>query len=258
YDFTKSAVYLRQLKKDQQTAGLVSAACLRSFSNLTKNVPIDAVVKVLYSFGDGIAGHLVAVGPGGFQLCTCLKLLRCGLPCCHVLAALFTELRRGGEFTGASVHPRWRSSSGGPWSVRSAGLGAFDGPERGAVRGGFTGDFEDMEIEIEDSEDEDSGDCCGGVVAGRASAAAAAAATDAAATTGATATATATASTDAAAATGTTAAPSAPAVATAATMVSAMKAEFEAKLWEMSEEATRKLVDGYHTERRPGALRRSA
>ena len=120
----------------------MSAACLRSFSDLIGKVPIDAVVNVLYKFGDGTAGHLVVIGPDGFQLCTCLKLLRCGLPCCHVLAALFTEMRRGDEFAGASVHPRWRSSSGQPWSVCNAGLGVFDGPEGGAFRGGFTGDFE--------------------------------------------------------------------------------------------------------------------
>ena len=66
-------------------------------------------------------GHIVVIGPGGFQLCSWLQLMRTGLRCRHVFAALITELKRGAEFKGASVHPRWRISSE-KWSLASAGL----------------------------------------------------------------------------------------------------------------------------------------
>ena len=53
-------------------------------------------------------GHLVALGPGGFFLCTCLDLLIKGLPCRHsILALLDTEV----VFDGASVASRWRSNA---------------------------------------------------------------------------------------------------------------------------------------------------
>ena len=56
------------------------------------------------------ASHLVVIGPNGFQMCNCLQLLRCGLPCRHTVAALVTELKRADEFQGESIHPRWGSS----------------------------------------------------------------------------------------------------------------------------------------------------
>lgn len=51
----------------------MSAAYLRSFSDLTERVPIDAVVKVLYKYDEGTAGHLVVVGPGGLPAVHLLK-----------------------------------------------------------------------------------------------------------------------------------------------------------------------------------------
>ena len=83
---------------------------LLSFSGLVENVPIDAVVKVMYKYKESNASHLVVIGPRGFQMCSCLQLLRCGLPCRHTLAALVTELKRANGFKGESIHPRWRSS----------------------------------------------------------------------------------------------------------------------------------------------------
>ena len=94
---------------------------LASFHRLVAGVEIDSIVKVLYKHKpDRKVGHLVVIGPGGFQLCTCLQLLRRGLQCRHVLAVLVTQLKRGKEFKGESIHPRWRSSSE-HW--REGGLG---------------------------------------------------------------------------------------------------------------------------------------
>lgn len=84
-------------------------------------------MKVLYKNKDRKVDHLVVVGPDDFQLCTCLQLMRRGLQCRKVLAALVTELkRRGSEFKGASIHPRWRPSSSEQWSLESVGLDMFD------------------------------------------------------------------------------------------------------------------------------------
>ena len=83
---------------------------LLSFSGLVENVPIDAVVKVMYKYKEWNASHLVVIGLNGFQMCSCLQVLRCGLPCRHTVATLVTELKRADEFKGESIHPRWRSS----------------------------------------------------------------------------------------------------------------------------------------------------
>ena len=62
---------------------------LHSFAQLVEKVDIDCIVKVLCKhMPDRKVGHLVVLGPNGFQLCTCLKLMRRGLQCRHVLAAL--------------------------------------------------------------------------------------------------------------------------------------------------------------------------
>ena len=83
---------------------------LLSFSGLVENLPNDAVVKVMYKYKESNASHLVVIGPNGFQMCSCLQLLRCGLPCRHTVATLVTELKRADEFKGESIQPRWRSS----------------------------------------------------------------------------------------------------------------------------------------------------
>ncbi|CAN0381400.1 unnamed protein product [Pylaiella littoralis] len=124
---------------------------LHSFCRLVERVEIDCIVKVLYKHkADRKVGHLVVVGPGGFQLCTCLQLLRRGLQCRHVVAALVTQLKHADEFQGQSIHPRWRSSVA-PWSIEKVPLGTFDGDADGSYDGGFTGeweqpgDFEDLQ-----------------------------------------------------------------------------------------------------------------
>ncbi|CAM9613131.1 unnamed protein product, partial [Ascophyllum nodosum] len=74
-------------------------------------------------------------------MCSCLQVLRRGIPCRHTVAALVTELKRADEFKGESIHPRWRSSLQ-PWSIEGVGLSDFNGHERGPYSGGFTGDLE--------------------------------------------------------------------------------------------------------------------
>ena len=81
---------------------------------------IDAVAKVLYKHKVRMVGHIVVIGPGGFQLCSCLQLMIVGLQCRQLFTALITELKRRADFKGAFVHPRWRISSE-RWSLASAG-----------------------------------------------------------------------------------------------------------------------------------------
>ncbi|CAN0352247.1 unnamed protein product, partial [Scytosiphon promiscuus] len=140
---------------------------LASFCQLLEGVQIDSVVKVLYKHKpDRKVGHLVVVGPGGFQLCTCLQLMRRGLQCRHVLAALVTELNRGGEFLGASIHPRWRMSTE-PWSLEKAGLSEFDENGSRSYEGGCTGDWHGPD-DVGDFKGEDAPDPTLSVMRGRA------------------------------------------------------------------------------------------
>ena len=93
-------------------------------------MPIDAVVKVMYKYKESNASHLVVIAPNGFQMCSCLQLLRCGLSCRHTVATLVTELKRADGFKGEFIHLRWRSS------IEGVGLSDFNGHERGPYSGG--------------------------------------------------------------------------------------------------------------------------
>ena len=117
---------------------------LLSFSGLVENAPTDAVVKVIYKYKESNASHVVVIGPNGFQMCSCLQVLRGELPCRHAVAALVTALKRANEFKRESIHPRWRSSIQ-PWSIEGAGLSDFNGHERGPYLGGFTGHLEGID-----------------------------------------------------------------------------------------------------------------
>ena len=84
----------------------------------------------MYKYKESNVSHIVVIRPNGFQMCSCLQVLRRGLPCRHTVAALVTELKRADEFKGESNHPRWRSSIH-PWSIEGVRLGDFNGHERG-------------------------------------------------------------------------------------------------------------------------------
>lgn len=117
-----------------------------TFLELLSNVPIHLAVLVRYQLTRTKPCHIVVFGPNSFHLCSCLKLLRLGLPCRHYFAALLRFLggvyrgqSLGHDFHGSSVHNRWRKSPGGnddPWSVsgvlQQAGLGKdWDGRDEG-------------------------------------------------------------------------------------------------------------------------------
>ena len=54
---------------------------LLSFSKLVENVESDGVAKVLYKHKVRMVGNIVVIGPGGFQLCSCLQLMRTVFQC---------------------------------------------------------------------------------------------------------------------------------------------------------------------------------
>ena len=125
-----------------------------SFVEVVSSVKIDCVVCGVYKYTDRPVGHIVVVGPDGFQRCTCLKLMRCGLHCSHALAAVVTKLGRVEEILSESVHLRWRTSVE-PWSLHSEGLSDFDGRERGTYTDRSTGDCGDMDVD--DTQDDPAG-----------------------------------------------------------------------------------------------------
>ena len=134
---------------DSTDTTMFGTTSLLSFSRLVENMPIDAVVEVMYKYKESKASHIVVVGPNGFHVCSFLQALRCGLRCRHTVAALVTELKRADEFKGEYIHPRWRSSLQ-PWSIEGAGLSDFNGHERGPYSGGFTGYLEGIDCREEE------------------------------------------------------------------------------------------------------------
>eukprot|EP00904_Undaria_pinnatifida_P004531 jgi/Undpi1/14079/HiC_scaffold_9.g03730.m1 len=79
------------------------------FAELLREQVVDRLVCVTNMYGlQPQYCHLVALGPDGFFLCTCLRILTDGLGCRHALRAM-----KDGDlgFTGASIANRWRDST---------------------------------------------------------------------------------------------------------------------------------------------------
>ena len=133
---------------DKTDATMWARTSLPAFLELIADVPIDLVVAVRYKYTVNRPSHLVVFGPDNFHLCSCLQLLRRGLPCRHYFAILVnligraygpTELAFDHSFSGACIHNRWRQVDNEqdlPWSVsevlRSSGHGeGWDGHDEG-------------------------------------------------------------------------------------------------------------------------------
>eukprot|EP00903_Cladosiphon_okamuranus_P012779 g11944.t1 len=92
---------------------MASRAPVSHFAGLLRGQAVHHLVRVTPLHGEEF-GHLVAIGPDGFSLCTCLRQLVYGLLCPHVLKAMFDSGHR--TFNGASIAPRWRDSLT-PWTL---------------------------------------------------------------------------------------------------------------------------------------------
>ncbi|CAN0592364.1 unnamed protein product, partial [Laminaria digitata] len=90
-------------------ATMLSRTSVTHFVDLVRDQSIHQLLRVTPKREKNkYGGHLVAVGPDGFFLCTCLKLLIKGLPCRHsILALLDTQI----AFNGACVAARWRTNA---------------------------------------------------------------------------------------------------------------------------------------------------
>ena len=83
------------------------------FVDLLRDQDIAELVQITPVFSARGNGHLVALGLGGFFLCTSLKLLVDGLGCRHSIRAM---MGRDVGFDGACLAPRWRKCET-PWTM---------------------------------------------------------------------------------------------------------------------------------------------
>ena len=88
-------------------------ASVPHFVDLLRDQDIAKLVRITPAFSARGNGHLVALGLGGFFLCTSLKLLVDGLGCRHGIRAM---MGRDVGFDGACLAPRWRKSET-PWTM---------------------------------------------------------------------------------------------------------------------------------------------
>eukprot|EP00904_Undaria_pinnatifida_P002446 jgi/Undpi1/12201/HiC_scaffold_5.g01877.m1 len=149
-----ASVVTSLVEDDVTDTTIYGTTSLLVFARLVESAEINTVVKVLYKMRDPQVGHIVVVGPNNFQLCSCLQILRTGLPCRHLMAVLLYCLRRPAEFSGMSIHQRWRATSGA-WSVELWGLRELDAEGCGPLGGGFT---DDRQMDFGDGEGSDGGD----------------------------------------------------------------------------------------------------
>lgn len=93
---------------------LATRTSVKFFADSLGGQAVDRLVRITNTFGAQTEYcHLVALGPDGFFLCTCLRLLVHGLGCRHALRAM-READLG--FNGACIAPRWRDR-GMPWTM---------------------------------------------------------------------------------------------------------------------------------------------
>eukprot|EP00904_Undaria_pinnatifida_P002644 jgi/Undpi1/12380/HiC_scaffold_5.g02052.m1 len=88
---------------------LTTRTSITFFAELLREQVVDRLVRVTNMYGSQTQYcHLVVLGPDGFFLCTCLRILTDGLGCRHALRAMKDG---DGCFTGASIANRWRGST---------------------------------------------------------------------------------------------------------------------------------------------------
>ena len=102
---------------DLDDATIVTRISIPHCVDLVVDQDIFQLVRMTSVLADNDYGHLVALGPDGFFLCTCLMLLVEGLPCRHGIKAM---VGKGVGFYGAWVASRWRTSTT-PWTMEALG-----------------------------------------------------------------------------------------------------------------------------------------
>ena len=114
YD-TNSGEFMVPSRISTSSAGVTMATrtSVPHFAELLEDRTVNELVRITPLMAYTEYGHLVALGPDGFFLCTCLRQLVDGLSCPHGLRAM---QNKGASFNGACIAPRWRDSDK-PWTM---------------------------------------------------------------------------------------------------------------------------------------------
>ena len=114
YD-TNSGEFMVPSRMPTSSAGVTMATrtSVPHFAELLEDQTVNELVRITPLMAYTEYGHLVALGPDGFFLCTCLRQLVDGLSCPHGLRAM---QNKGASFNGACIAPRWRDSDK-PWTM---------------------------------------------------------------------------------------------------------------------------------------------
>lgn len=93
---------------------MVTRTSVPHFADVLRDQKVDALVRITTVTPVSDFGHLVALGPDGFFLCTCMRPLVYGLLCPHGIKAF--QDQGVDRFSGATISQRWRESET-PWPM---------------------------------------------------------------------------------------------------------------------------------------------
>ncbi|CBJ27979.1 putative far-red impaired response protein [Ectocarpus siliculosus] len=120
---------------------MVSRTSVPHFAELLRDQNVHTVVRITPMSTASECGHLVALGPDGFFLCTCLRQLVYGLLCPHAIKGDAGDPGRGGRGRGGkgSTGRGRAGEKGDPGSSSQGSGGGGNGGRRSGGRGGGTG-----------------------------------------------------------------------------------------------------------------------
>ena len=98
---------------DLDDATMITRPSIPHFVGMVIDQDIFELVRITPVLAENEYGHLVALGPDVYFLCTCLMLLVEGLPCHFGVRAM---VGKDVHFNGACVEPRWRTRTA-PWTM---------------------------------------------------------------------------------------------------------------------------------------------
>ena len=114
YD-TNSGEFMDPSRMSTSSAGvaMVTRTSVPHIAKLLEDQTVNKLVRITPLMAHTEYGHLVALGPDGFFLCTCLRQLVDGVGCPHGIKAM---QNKGASFNGACIAPWWRDSDK-PWTM---------------------------------------------------------------------------------------------------------------------------------------------
>ncbi|CAM9403456.1 unnamed protein product, partial [Ascophyllum nodosum] len=142
YD-TNSGEFMDPSRMSTSSAGVTMATrtSVPHFAELLEDQTVNELVRITPLMAYTEYGHLIALGPDGFFLCTCLRQLVDGLGCPHGLRAIGTGRGgrggRGSRGRGGGRGRDWRRGEAEAGGEERASTGRGEGREEG--RGGAEG-----------------------------------------------------------------------------------------------------------------------